>query len=123
MTTPRGSQVPSTVGGVSAWVPRIVGSASVGPLSLGDRGSQSWPGPEYQSPARVSHVTQELYVYVDDVDKHFEQAREAGATIIDEPADQFYGDRRYRAVDPEGHHSAFATHVRDVPPEDMKPPA
>ena len=35
------------------------------------------------------------YVYVDDVDKHFEHAKEAGATIFEEPQDQFYGDRRY----------------------------
>ena len=81
------------------------------------------PGPEYQNPKRAGHVTQELYVYVDDVDKHFDRAKEAGATILEEPADQFYGDLRYRAVDPEGHHWCFAQHVRDVAPEDMKPPA
>jgi len=81
------------------------------------------PGPEYQNPKRLGHVTQELYVYVDDVDTHFHRAKGAGATILEEPEDQFYGDRRYRAVDPEGHHWCFAQHVRDVAPEDMKPPA
>lgn len=81
------------------------------------------PSPVYQNPKRTGHVTQELYVYVDDVDKHFERAKRAGATILEEPRDQFYGDRRYRAVDPEGHHWCFAQHVRDVAPEDMKPPA
>ncbi len=78
------------------------------------------PGPEYQNPKRLGHVTQNLYVYVDDVDKHFEQAKKAGATILEEPQDQFYGDRRYGAADPEGHHWYFAQHVRDVAPEDMK---
>ncbi len=34
-----------------------------------------------------------------------------GAKILDEPEDQFYGDRRYSAVDPEGHHWYFAQHV------------
>ena len=82
-----------------------------------------WPGPAYQNPKRTGHVTQELYVYVDDVDKHFERAKAAGAQILEEPKDQFYGDRRYRAVDPEGHHWSFAQHVRDVAPEDLKPPA
>jgi uncharacterized glyoxalase superfamily protein PhnB len=81
------------------------------------------PGPEYQNPKRIGHVTQELYVYVDDVDSHFDRANGAGATILQEPEDQFYGDRRYRAVDPEGHHWTFAQHVRDVAPEDLKPPA
>jgi PhnB protein len=81
------------------------------------------PGPEYQNPKRIGHVTQEMYVYVDDVDEHFDRAKGAGATILEEPEDQFYGDRRYRAVDPEGHQWCFAQHVRDVAPEDMAPPA
>ncbi len=81
------------------------------------------PGSDYRNPKRIGHVTQELYVYVDDVDKHFDQAKRAGATIHEEPQDQFYGDRRYRAEDPEGHHWSFAQHVRDVAPEDMKRPA
>ena len=79
------------------------------------------PGPQYQNPKRVGQVTQNLYVYVDDVDKHFEKAKKEGATILEEPKDQFYGDRRYGAVDPEGHHWYFAQHVRDVALEDMKP--
>lgn len=80
------------------------------------------PGPEYQNPKRIGHVTQQLYVYVDDVDKHFEHAKEAGATIFEEPQDQFYGDRRYDAEDLEGHRWSFAQHVRDVAPEDLKRP-
>ena len=81
------------------------------------------PGSDYRSPKRLGNVTQHLYVYVDDVDKHFEHARGAGATILAEPEDQFYGDRRYGVEDIEGHHWYFAQHVRDVAPEDMKPPA
>lgn len=80
------------------------------------------PGPQYKNPKRLGEVTQSLYVYVDDVNKHFIHAKQAGATIIDEPADQFYGDRRYAAEDPEGHVWYFAQHVRDVKPEDMKMP-
>jgi PhnB protein len=76
------------------------------------------PGPDYQSPASIGHVTQQLYIYVDDVDKHFQHARDAGATIIAEPEDQFYGDRRYGVEDLEGHHWYFAQHVRDVDPAD-----
>ena len=82
-----------------------------------------WPAPEYRNPKRLGQVTQSLYVYVDDVDKHFRHARESGAVILEEPADQFYGDRRYGAEDPEGHHWFFAQHVRDFSPEEMEPPA
>lgn len=48
------------------------------------------------------------------IDEHCERARAAGAVIAQEPADEFYGDRTYRAVDPEGHRWSFGMHVRDV---------
>lgn len=79
------------------------------------------PGAEYRNPQRLGGVTFSLYVYVDDVDRHYRHAREAGAKIIQEPKDQFYGDRNYGAEDPEGHQWYFAQHVRDVAPEDLKP--
>jgi PhnB protein len=81
------------------------------------------PGADYRNPKRLGQTTQSLYVYVDDVDAHCARAKKAGAKIIDEPEDQFYGDRRYGAEDPEGHHWYFATHVRDVAPEDLKAPS
>ena len=74
------------------------------------------PGPDYKNPKRLGDVTQSLYVRVNDVDKHFEQARKAGAKILQEPEDMFYGDRRYGAADPEGHHWYFAQQVRQVAP-------
>lgn len=77
------------------------------------------PGPDYQSPAKHGHQDQMLYVYVDDVDAHYERAKAAGAKIVAEPEDQFYGDRRYGAEDIEGHLWNFATRVRDVSPEEM----
>ncbi|HXI03038.1 MAG TPA: VOC family protein [Candidatus Saccharimonadales bacterium] len=78
------------------------------------------PGPGYKNPRHLGHATQNLYVYVDDVDAHFRRAKEAGAKILEEPSDQFYGDRRYGAEDPEGHQWYFAQHVRDVSHEEMK---
>ncbi len=48
------------------------------------------------------------------IDDHCERARAQGATIAQEPTDQFYGDRTYRAIDPEGHCWTFSMHVRDV---------
>ncbi|HGL4258890.1 VOC family protein [Burkholderia dolosa] len=62
--------------------------------------------------------TQSVHVQLaDGLDAHCEHARAAGAEILQEPADQFYGDRTYRARDPEGHLWTFAQHVRDVTPE------
>jgi len=69
------------------------------------------PGGEFRNPRRLGQVTQSLYVYVDDVDAHCSRAREAGAEIIEEPTNQPYGDRRYGARDPEGHHWYFAARL------------
>ena len=62
-----------------------------------------YPGPEYRNPKKLGAATQNIYVYVDDVDAHYEHAKRAGATIAREPEDQFYGDRNYLVHDPEGH--------------------
>lgn len=76
------------------------------------------PGPDYVSPTRGGHTGSQVHVYVDDVDAHYLQAKAAGATIVREPTDQEYGDRRYDARDPEGHLWSFATRVRDLRPEE-----
>jgi uncharacterized glyoxalase superfamily protein PhnB len=54
------------------------------------------------------------------IDEHCAHARRAGARIDMEPADQFYGDRTYMAVDLEGHHWSFAQPVRDMSREAME---
>lgn len=77
------------------------------------------PGTGYRNPKNLGGVTQLTYVYVDDLEAHYEVAKRAGARILREPEDQFYGDRTYAAEDPEGHQWHFAQHVRDVPPEEM----
>jgi uncharacterized glyoxalase superfamily protein PhnB len=76
------------------------------------------PGPEYRNAKRLGEPTQQVHVYVDDVDRHFRRATDAGATILAEPHDTPYGDRRYDAEDPEGNRWSFAQRVRDVAPED-----
>jgi uncharacterized glyoxalase superfamily protein PhnB len=76
------------------------------------------PAHGYVSPRRSGGTSVSIYCYVDDVDAHFERAREAGAEILAAPSDQAYGDRRYHAKDPEGHEWFFAKHQRDVAPEE-----
>lgn len=69
-----------------------------------------------RSPASVDGVnTQSIHVDLPgDLEAHCERARAAGAVIVAEPEDQFYGDRTYRAADLEGHQWTFSMHVRDV---------
>jgi PhnB protein len=70
-----------------------------------------YPGPKYKNPKRLGQTTHSLYIEVDDVDKHFARAKKAGATILQEPEDMFYGHRRYGAADPEGHEWYFAQEI------------
>jgi uncharacterized glyoxalase superfamily protein PhnB len=71
------------------------------------------PGPDYRNPKRLGQTTASLYVQVDDVDKHFAQAREAGAAVLREPLDQDHGDRNYGVSDPEGHEWWFGQPVSE----------
>ena len=64
------------------------------------------PGPDYRNPKRLGQATQGLYVYVDDVDAHFEQAKAAGATMLS-PVEGTGDGKRYRAEDLEGHRWMF----------------
>lgn len=75
-----------------------------------------------QSPQDLGGVNQSLFIYVDDVDAHYEHARASGAKILMEPDEMFWGDRIYAAADLEGHQWTFATHVKDIPPEEIRPP-
>lgn len=54
------------------------------------------PGSDYQNPKHLGGATQLVYVYVDDVDRHYESSTAHGALILRELADQFYGDRTLR---------------------------
>lgn len=82
-----------------------------------------WPGWDWLSSPKSAggKNTQRIHVRVErDIDAHCERARRAGAKIFREPEDQFYGDRTYVAVDPEGHHWTFAQAVRTVSQKDME---
>jgi uncharacterized glyoxalase superfamily protein PhnB len=69
-----------------------------------------------KSPASVGGAnTQRIHVKIEsDIDAHCARARAAGAKIGMEPADQFYGERTYMAVDPEGHHWTFSQTVKQA---------
>ena len=50
----------------------------------------------------------------------FEAALAVGATPLRPLENQFYGDRTAQFEDPFGHRWSIATHVEDVPPEEME---
>jgi uncharacterized glyoxalase superfamily protein PhnB len=55
----------------------------------------------------------------DDIDLLFERAKRAGARVIQEPHDEFWGDRIWSVADPDGYELVIARHVRDVTDEEM----
>ncbi|MFQ5986473.1 MAG: VOC family protein [Thermoplasmata archaeon] len=61
-----------------------------------------------------------LYVYVNNTDDTYDRALKAGAVSLMEPKDQFYGDRNAGVKDAFGNVWWIATHVEDVPPEEMR---
>ena len=88
----------------------MVGGERTGPASR-------W-GVDMRSPRAAGCNTQGLMVFVDDVDAHCAQARAAGARIVDEPSlhdygEEYWADRAYGAVDPEGHLWWFVQRMRD----------
>jgi uncharacterized glyoxalase superfamily protein PhnB len=64
--------------------------------------------------------TQSIMFFVDDVDAHCAHARAQGARIVEEPATHDYGedywaDRAYGAIDPEGHLWWITQRIRNPP--------
>ena len=72
------------------------------------------------SPNTIGGSPVTLSIYVEDVDAVFEAALEAGATSVRPIENQFYGDRIGQFEDPFGHRWHVATHVEDVPPDEME---
>jgi PhnB protein len=60
-----------------------------------------------------------IHLYVEDADATYRRALEAGATSVRELADQFYGDRTGGVKDRFGNQWWIATHIEDVPPDEM----
>jgi PhnB protein len=72
-----------------------------------------------RGPKAVGGTPVTISVYVDDVDGVVDRAVSAGAKVLRPVEDQFYGDRVGQFEDPFGHRWSVATHVEDVPPDEM----
>jgi uncharacterized glyoxalase superfamily protein PhnB len=87
-----------------------------------------WASPELLGPAEMKSPlslggagTQFVRIHLPDgLDVHCERARAAGARITQEPKDQFYGARTYRALDPEGHVWNFDQPVAELTLAEME---
>ncbi len=80
--------------------------------------------PEYcggksETPKSLGGTPVTVHRYVDDCDAAIQRAEKAGATVKMPAADMFWGDRYGVVVDPFGHNWSFATHIRDLTPDEM----
>ena len=82
--------------------------------------ADEYPDMGARRPKSVGGTPVTISVYVEDVDAAFEAALAAGATALRAVENQFYGDRTGQFEDPFGHRWSVATHVEDVPPEEME---
>jgi PhnB protein len=73
-----------------------------------------------KSPQTLGGSGGSLYLYVEDVDKAFKRATDAGATAKMPVSNMFWGDRYGQVVDPFGHVWGLSTHVEDVSPEEIE---
>lgn len=78
------------------------------------------PGSGTRSPQSLGGATAGIFLYVEGVDKVFNQAVSAGAKIDAPLENMFWGDRYGRLTDPFGQSWSLATHVEDVPPQEME---
>jgi PhnB protein len=77
------------------------------------------PNMGHKGPHALGGTPVSLLLYVPDVDKMFASALAAGATVQRALQNQFYGDRSGTLKDPFGHVWTIATHIEDVPPDEM----
>ena len=82
--------------------------------------ADEFPEMDIRGPKSRGGPTSSLMIYVEDVDIVFERAVAAGGTVDRPVEDQFYGDRSGTIVDPFGHKWTIATHVEDVPDDEIQ---
>lgn len=80
--------------------------------------------PEYcggksRTPTALGGSTVTIHRYVKDCDAAIAKAEKAGATVLMPAEDMFWGDRYGSVTDPFGHTWSFATHIKDMTPEEM----
>ncbi len=98
----------------------VIGHAEIkigdSPIMMADE----FPDMGAKSPEAYGGSPIGLMIYVADVDRIFNQAVAAGATVDRPLQNQFYGDRSGTVLDPFGHKWTIATHIEDVPPDELE---
>jgi PhnB protein len=81
--------------------------------------ADEFPDMNCKSPQSFGGTPVSIMVYVKDVDRFVKQAISGGGKVLRPVENKFYGDRAGSLEDPFGHQWHFATHVEDVPPDEL----
>jgi PhnB protein len=82
--------------------------------------SDEFPHCNNSSPETLGGSPVLMLLYVEDVDRAFKRAVEAGATVAEPVEDKFYGERAGTLTDPYGHRWTLMTHIEDVPKAELE---
>ena len=82
--------------------------------------SDEYPELGIMSPMSIEGTSVGIYLQVDEVDKLYERALNAGATSLQEPADQFFGERMAKLRDPFGHEWLLAQKTEELSAVEMQ---
>lgn len=82
--------------------------------------ADEFPEMEFRSPRHYQGSPIGIHLYVEDVDATVNRALKAGAHLLQQVKDQFYGDRNGSVEDPFGHRWFISTHIEDVSPAELE---
>jgi len=84
--------------------------------------ADEFPERDVKGPKSRGGATASLMIYLTDVDAAYKRALDAGGKVDPgmELKDQFYGDRSGTVIDPFGHKWTLATHIEDVPEDELR---
>ncbi len=82
--------------------------------------SEEYPELKILGPQSLGGCSASIHLHVDDADALMRQAVEAGAKVLREPTDHFYGERSGAVVDPFGHEWMLGHSIEEVTPEEMQ---
>ena len=84
--------------------------------------ADEFPERDIRGPKARGGTSTSLMIYVEDVDTTFQRALDAGGKTDGDMGvkDQFYGDRSGSLIDPFGHKWTVATHIEDVPNDELQ---
>lgn len=82
--------------------------------------SDEYPEMGIVGPQTIGGTGAGMHLQVNDVDAWTQRAAAAGATLVSPPADQFYGHRSAKLLDPYGHEWRFSQEIEKVSVAEMQ---